>query len=60
MNRIVTIQDERYEVIGTVPISSDYFPEDLKQQWNVDTVLRNDDILYLTRKLIDAEFEDLK
>ena len=60
MNRIVTIQDERYEVIGTVPTSSDYFPEDLKQQWNVDTVLRNDDILYLTRKLIDAEFEDLK
>ena len=60
MNRIVTIQDERYEIIGTVSVDSKYSSEQLKQQWNADTVLRNDDMLYLTRKIIDVKFEDLK
>jgi hypothetical protein len=41
-------------------VSSDYSPEELKQEWNADTVLRNGDLLYITRKIINAEFQDLK
>ena len=60
MPQIVTVNEERYLVLGTVPVSSDYSPEELKQEWNADTVLRNGDLLYITRKIINAEFQDLK
>ena len=60
MSQIVTIDEDRYLVLGTVPVSSDYSPEELKQEWNADTVLRNGDLLYITRKIINAEFQDLK
>jgi len=58
--QIVTVNEDRYLVLGTVPVSSDYSPEELKQEWNADTVLRNGDLLYITRKIINAEFQDLK
>ena len=60
MPQIVTVNEDRYLVLGTVPVSSDYSPEELKQEWNADTVLRNGDLLYITRKIINAEFQDLK
>ena len=60
MPQIITVNEDRYLVLGTVPASLDYSPEELKQDWNADTVLRNGDTLYLTTKLIDAEFEDLE
>ena len=60
MSQIVTIGEDRYLVLGTVQASSDYSPEELKQNWNADTVLRNGDLLYITRKIINAEFQDLK
>ena len=60
MSQIVTVNEDRYLVLGTVPVSSDYSPEELKQEWNADTVLRNGDLLYITRKIINAEFQDLK
>ena len=60
MPQIVTVNEDRYLVLGTVPASSDYSPEELKQEWNADTVLRNGDLLYITRKIINAEFQDLK
>lgn len=59
MPQIVTVNNNRYEVLGTVPVSSDYSPEQLKQQWNADTVLRNGDMLYITRQIKDADFEDI-
>jgi len=58
--QIATVNEDRYLVLGTVPVSSDYSPEELKQEWNADTVLRNGDLLYITRKIINAEFQDLK
>jgi hypothetical protein len=58
--QIITVNEDRYLVLGTVPASSDYSPEDLKRDWNADTVLRNGNTLYLTTKLIEAEFEDLE
>ncbi len=60
MPQIITVNEDRYLVLGTVPASSDYSPEDLKRDWNADTVLRNGNTLYLTTKLIEAEFEDLE
>ena len=60
MPQIITVNEDRYLVLGTVPASSDYSPEELKREWNADTVLRNGNTLYLADKLIDAEFEDLK
>ena len=59
MNQIVSIGNDRYEVLGTVPADLDYSPEELKHEWRADTVLRNGDLLYITRKIIEAEFEDI-
>ena len=60
MPQIITVNEDRYLVLGKVPASSDYSPEELKRDWNADTVLRNGNTLYLTTKLIEAEFEDLE
>jgi hypothetical protein len=57
--KIVDINDDRYEVLGTVLASKDYSSEELKKQWNADTVLRNGDKFYMTKKIIEAEFKDL-
>ena len=59
MPQIITINEDRYLVLGTVPVTQDYSPEQLKQEWKIDTVLRNGDTLYLADKLIVAEFEDI-
>ena len=59
MPQIITVSEDRYLVLGTVPATQDYSPEQLKQEWNADTVLRNGNTLYLADKLIDAEFEDI-
>jgi hypothetical protein len=58
--QIITVNKDRYLVLGTVSVNSDYSPEELKREWNADTVLRNDDLFYITRKIINAEFQDLK
>ena len=59
MPQIITVNEDRYIVLGTVPATQDYSPEQLKQEWNADTVLRNGNTLYLADKLIEAEFEDI-
>jgi hypothetical protein len=56
---IVDINDDRYEVLGTVLASKDYSSEELKKQWNADTVLRNGNKFYMAKKIIEAEFKDL-
>jgi|TARA_Y100000310_G_scaffold278103_1_gene296341 hypothetical protein len=57
--KIITIQGDRYAVIGSVSVNTNYSSEELKIQWNADTVLRNGNKLYMTKKLIIAEFEDI-
>ena len=59
MPQIITIKDERYLVLGTLPATRDYSTEQLKREWGTDTVLRNGDTLYLANKIIEAEFEDI-
>ena len=60
MGQLITINDVRFEVLGTIPADRDYHPDELKNQWGADNILRNGDTLYLVRKLIEAEFEDIK
>ena len=60
MKKIITIDNDKFEVLGTIPADRDYSPDELKKQWKADNILRNDDILYMVRKLIVAEFEDIK
>ena len=59
MRKIIEVNSTRYEVLGTVSVKSKYSPEELKIQWKADTVLRNGNKLYMTKRLIDAEFRDL-
>jgi hypothetical protein len=57
--QIITVNDDRYLVLGMVPVNDNYSPEQLKQEWKADTVLRNGNNFYLADKLIEAEFEDI-
>ena len=57
--KIITIQGDRYALIGTVSVNTNYSSEELKNQWSADTVLRNGNKFYMTKKLIIAEFEDI-
>ena len=59
MPQIITVNDDRYLVLGMVPVNDNYSPEQLKQEWKADTVLRNGNNFYLADKLIEAEFEDI-
>ena len=60
MKKIITIDNDKFEVLGTIPADRDYHPDELKNQWGADNILRNGDTLYMVRKLIEAEFEDIK
>jgi uncharacterized protein (UPF0128 family) len=60
MNKIITVNDDRFEILGTIPADRDYHPDELKNQWGADNILRNGDTFYMVRKLIEAEFEDIK
>ena len=60
MKKIITINNDRFEILGTIPADRDYHPDKLKNQWGADNILRNGDTLYMVRKLIEAEFEDIK
>ena len=60
MKKIITVNDDKFEVLGTIPADRDYNPDELKTQWRADNILRNGDVLYMARKIIVAEFEDIK
>ena len=60
MEKIVTVDDNRYIILGTVSANESYNPEEIKRQWSADTVLRNGDKLYIVKNIINAEFEDIK
>ena len=59
--QIITINDDKYVVRGTVSADAlnQVTTKQLKEQWNADTVLRNGKKLYMTTKLIEAEFKIL-
>ena len=60
MGKIITVNNDRYEILGTIPADRDYNSDELKNRWGADNILRNVDTLYMVRKLIEAEFEDIK
>ena len=55
--RLVSIGDDRYQVLAEIPITSDISTEALKKSYNADTILQNNDTYYPCRKLIEAEIE---
>ena len=55
--RLVSIGDDRYQVLAEIPITSNTDLEALKKSYNADTILQNNDTYYPCRKLIDAEIE---
>tara|TARA_R100001082_G_C4351478_1_gene154751 strand:- start:911 stop:1099 length:189 start_codon:yes stop_codon:yes gene_type:complete len=58
---IITIQDTMYQILGKmdVNISNEKGTEFWKERWNADSVLRNGNLFYYCRKIIDADFEDV-
>jgi hypothetical protein len=55
--RLVSVGDDRYQVLAEIPITSNTDLEALKKSYNADTILQNNDTYYPCRKLIEAEIE---
>ena len=55
--RLVSVGDDRYQVLAEIPITSNINIEALKKSYNADTILQNNDIYYPSRKLLEAEIE---
>jgi len=60
-NRIIKINDVLYECLGSMSVegSETKGTEYWKGQWNADSVLRNGNLYYYCRIILDAEFEDI-
>ena len=58
--KIITVGDDGYIVLGRVSVNTSYDGDQLKSQWRLaDTILRNQDKLFICMKLIEAEFKDI-
>jgi len=55
--RLISVGDDRYQVLAEIPITSNINIEALKKSYNADTILQNNDIYYPSRKLLVAEIE---
>ena len=56
--KIITVGDDGYIVLGKVSVNTSYSTEELKSQWRLaDTILRNQNELYICMKIIDTEFK---
>jgi len=62
MKDIIESNDTLYEVLGTMKIQKTEKDgmETWKKRWGADSVLRNNDMYYFCRTIINAEFEDIK
>ena len=55
--KIITLGDDGYIVLGKVSANTSYDTDQLKSQWRLaDTILRNQNELYICMKIIDVEF----
>jgi len=60
MKKIIYVGDDGYMVLGTVSASTEFSNDELKQQYGLaDTILRNNDQLYICSKIIEAEWEEI-
>ena len=58
--KIITVGDDGYITLGIVSVNTPYDGDQLKSQWRLaDTILRNQNGLFICMKLIEAEFEDI-
>ena len=56
--KIITVGDDGYIVLGKVSVNTSYDGDQLKSQWRLaDTILRNQNELYICMKIIDTEFK---
>tara|TARA_Y100000389_G_C17249200_1_gene407186 strand:- start:418 stop:618 length:201 start_codon:yes stop_codon:yes gene_type:complete len=55
--KLISVGDDRYQVLAEIPITSNINLEALKKSYNADTILQNNDIYYPSRKLLIAEIE---
>jgi hypothetical protein len=61
INRIIKINDVLYECLGTMTVERSEIKgtEYWKERWGSDTILRNENVYYYCRTVINAEFEDI-
>jgi len=60
MKKIIYVGDDGYMVLGTVSASTEFSNGELKKQYGLaDTILRNNDQLYVCMKLIEAEWDEI-
>lgn len=57
--RLIRVKDDMYVVRGTVSVNTEATTEELKCQFDADTVLRKDNKFYLCQKVIDVDYEDI-
>ena len=58
--KIITVGDDGYIVLGKVSVNTSYDTDQLKSQWRLaDTILRNQNEFYICMKIIDVEFNDI-
>ena len=57
--QIITIDDTLYTICGTTSIETKVTFEELKNQYNADTILQNGNMLYICQSIINAEFEEV-
>jgi len=58
--KIITVGDEGYIILGRVSTNTSYDTDQLKSQWRLaDTILRNQNELYICMKIIEAEFNNI-
>ena len=58
--KIITVGDDGYIVLGKVSVNTSSSTEELKSHWRLaDTILRNQNEFYICMKIIDVEFNDI-
>ena len=58
--RFISVNNDRYVVLGTVSVETGYTTQQLKDMYTLaDTVLRNGKEYFICMKVIEAEFDDI-
>ena len=58
--KIITLGDDGYIVLGKVSVNTNQSSDELKSQYRLaDTILRNQNELFICMKIIDVEFYDI-
>ena len=58
--KLVHLGGKGYIVLGVVSVNTSYSSDELKSQYRLaDTILRNQNELFICMKIIDVEFYDI-